>query len=386
MQLRSAAQGLVVLALLAGVVAWAMGAFHGPRTGPGRGAGPEPLPLPARTAPAERVTLPLVEEALGTVRSRTRVDVAAQVIARILEVGPRVGSEVKADQPLVRLDDRELKARAGQARKGLLAASAARDRAAQARAQAEARLTQAKARHERQQRMLAEKVTSPELAEAAAADHLAAVAAVADAEAAIAAAEAGHEQAQQVVREAEVAEGYAVLLAPFDGVVSERNAEPGDLASPGRALLTVLDPRLPRLEAGVREGLIGRVPAGAELDVLLPTVGRTVRGRVSEVAPSADPRTRTFLVRVDFDPVPGVHPGMFGRLRVPAGERETVLVPAAAVTRVGQLETVVVVAGGRALRRLVTTGAPAPDGRLEALSGLVGGEQLGLPAAAEAPR
>lgn len=370
---------LALLLLAGALVAWAMGAFRGGRIAPGRAAAPAGLPALPRTATAERSPVALFEEALGTVRSRTRVEISAQVIARILEVLPRVGTVVAAKDPLVRLDDRELAARAAQARKALAAAEAARSRAAQAKALAEARLTQARARHERQQRLLADKVTSPEQAEAAQADHLAAQAGLADAEASITAADAVYEQVQQVVREAEVALGYAVLTAPFDGVVSDRNAEPGDLASPGRALLAILDPLVPRLEAAVREGLIGRVPKGTPLEVLLPTAGLSVKGRVTEVAPSADPRTRSFLVRVDFDPVPGVYPGMFGRLRVPVGERSAVLLPPQAVTRVGQLETVLVQADGRAERRLVTTGAAAPDGRVEILSGLVGGETVGLP-------
>ena len=100
--------------------------------------------------------------------------------------------------------------------------------------------------------------------------------------------------------------------------------------------------------------------------------------------PAADPLSRTFTVRADLPRTEGVYPGMFGRLRIPLGEREAVRVPAAAVKRVGQLETVVVrtdgeVEGARWERRLVTTGATGDDGWVEALSGLVGGETVGLP-------
>jgi hypothetical protein len=70
---------------------------------------------------------------------------------------------------------------------------------------------------------------------------------------------------------------------------------------------------------------------------------------------------------------------MFGRLRVPAGTREVVRAPAQAVARVGQLETVVVREGERYERRLVTTGQRYDDGSVEVLSGLAGGESVGLP-------
>jgi multidrug efflux pump subunit AcrA (membrane-fusion protein) len=113
----------------------------------------------------------------------------------------------------------------------------------------------------------------------------------------------------------------------------------------------------------------------------LPAARTSVRGTVGEILPSADPQSRTFEVRVNFDPVAGVHPGMFGRLLVPIGDREVVRVPAAAIDRTGQLETVLVQSDGIWTRRLVTTGAVLADGFLEVLSGLEGGETIGLPAA-----
>jgi len=73
-----------------------------------------------------------------------------------------------------------------------------------------------------------------------------------------------------------------------------------------------------------------------------------------------------------------VYPGMFGRLRIPLGEREVVALPADAVVRVGQLETVTVKVEDHWERRLVQTGLALDDGRIEVLSGLGGGEQVGL--------
>jgi len=84
-------------------------------------------------------------------------------------------------------------------------------------------------------------------------------------------------------------------------------------------------------------------------------------------------------VRVTFEEQAGVYPGMFGRLRLPAGRREVVALPAAAIVRVGQLETVEVHQDGRWVRRLVTTGQPLAGGGVEILSGLEGGEEVGIP-------
>ena len=74
---------------------------------------------------------------------------------------------------------------------------------------------------------------------------------------------------------------------------------------------------------------------------------------------------------------PRLYAGMFGRVRVPGGERRRLVVDARAIETIGQLEFVQVIdADGRSLRRLVTTGRPAEEGRVEVLSGLAEGERV----------
>ncbi|MCK6460048.1 MAG: efflux RND transporter periplasmic adaptor subunit, partial [Planctomycetes bacterium] len=242
----------------------------------------------------------------------------------------------------------------------------------------DALLAQAKARFERVQQLHRGGAATEQQIEDAEASFLEAEAGVADAAAAIAAAEAQIQGARNVVTEAEVAVGYAEIAAPLDGVVTERLVEVGDLALPGRPLLVLLDQKSLRFEAEVREGLVARVRAGAALGVEIPAAGATVEGIVSEVIPAADPRSRTFRARIDLPPADGLYPGMFGRLRLPVGEREIVRIPLGAIVRVGQLQTVVVNEQGRWVRRYVTTGRPLPGGAVEVLSGLRGGEEIGL--------
>lgn len=370
------------LGLVAFVVLYAAGAFRRGRIEPGRAPEPASPAAPARTARAERAEADVVEEAVGTVRSRKRVVVTAQVPARIVSVKPQVGEAVKAGEPIVSLDDRELAAALAGSRDALSAAEAARHQAEQARAQGDARLTLAQSRHVRVKSFVEHGAATPEQLEAAESDLAQAKAGVADADAAIAAADARIAQGRQVIAAAEVMLGHATILSPIDGVVVERSVEPGDVAWPGRPLLVVIDPSALRLDAIVREGLIARVLPGAELDVDLPSAGVKVIGKVAEIVPAADPRTRTFEVRVAIPSTPGVLQGMFGRLRLPVARREVVRVPAAAVSRVGQLETVLVEDGERWSRRLVSTGADLPGGAVEILAGLSGGETVGLHAAA----
>jgi hypothetical protein len=92
-----------------------------------------------------------------------------------------------------------------------------------------------------------------------------------------------------------------------------------------------------------------------------------------ERLPSADPVSRTVLVKLDLPSVPELRSGVFGRLTVHTGEKRAVIVPTAAVVRRGQMELVFVVQDHKARLRIVRTGAE-PDGTSQVLSGLEDGE------------
>jgi RND family efflux transporter MFP subunit len=190
-------------------------------------------------------------------------------------------------------------------------------------------------------------------------------------------AEAGVRQAKKRVEESRIALGYTRILAPEDGEVVRRLAEPGDLAWPGKPLLVIQTREALRLEALVREGLIHRVSVGTLLKVSISALNKEFSGAVEELVPSADPQTRTFLVKVGLPLVEGLYPGMFGRLLVPVKETSIVVVPAAAVQRIGQLEVVTARTNGKWQRYFVKTGRRRGP-MVEILSGLNGGEILAM--------
>ena len=150
----------------------------------------------------------------------------------------------------------------------------------------------------------------------------------------------------------------------------------GDLASPGKPLLEMEDARNLRLEADVPEAVIGRIRARDKLSVRVS--GRdqcTRRRRQSEIAPSADPSSRTFLVKLDLPPTPGLRAGQFGRAAVPVGETSALRVPASAVLQRAEMEIVFVVVNGHAQLRLVKTGKRVGD-EVELVSGVDAGEPV----------
>jgi RND family efflux transporter MFP subunit len=302
-------------------------------------AAPDLPPAQVRVQTVGSESHTAAEEVIGTVRSRTRIVVEAKVSGRIEALPVTLGQRVKTGDLLVRLDVREVQAKLDQAL--ALRRQAERDLERFANLLKQEALTQAE----------------------------------------YDAMEARQRVAQAAVAEAETMLSYAKVIAPGDLVVARKLAEVGDLASPGRPLLELEDPNALRLEADVPEALIGRIQAGARLPVMVAALASPLEGTVAEVAPSADPGSRTFQVKLDLPPTPGLRAGQFGRVAVPLGTVPTLRVPAAAVVVRGQMEIVFVATNQTAVLRLVKTGRRFSDS-VELVSGVNPGEQVVVDGAA----
>lgn len=297
---------------------------------------PSRVPRPSVAVRVAEVTAggdPVQEEVVGTVRSRQRALVEAKVAGRVEAVRAVPGQRVAAGEVLVVLDAREWAAR--------------REQSQAAREQAERDL-------DRLTRLVREGAATPSELDAARSRQRMAVAADSEAETLL---------------------GYARVAAPFDGVVSRKLVEVGDLAIPGRPLLEVEDPGRLRFETDVPEALVERIVLGARFPIRVASQTVPVEGAVSEVAPVADPATRTVSVRLDLPSPGGLRAGQFGRLLVPTGPPSGAHVPASAVLRRGQMELVYVVEEGKAHLRLVRTGRRSGN-RVELVSGVALGERV----------
>ena len=338
---------LVIAAVIVGLL-YTQGFFSSDRVGPGsevrapKAAGDVPT-----VAVVER-TIPVYSEAVGTVRSRRVTRVSPRIMATILEIRASQGDHVEEGAVLARLDDREIAARVAAAEASL--------------SQAEARLTIAQAAHARYKQLFEKGAATKEQLESVTGEYEVAKAAVTG--------------AKEAVKAAEIVVGYTEILAPLSGVVTEKLAEPGDLGLPGKPILVIQDPNDLRLEADVREYLVPAVGVGTKVSVVFGApLNEDLETIVCERSPEADPRTRTFRCKASIPGESKARPGNFGRLRFVTGERTVLLIPANVVRRVGQLETVKVVEGGRVRVRHVRTGAAHGDD-VEVLSGLTAGEKL----------
>jgi RND family efflux transporter MFP subunit len=325
------------------------GTIGGHQVAPGTVA-TEAGPVSAQTVRAERREITDFVDWSGTVTSRSVANVAPKVMARVIEMRVSAGAPVAAGDVLAVLDDREVRARAEQARAALAAATA--------------QANQAEADLRRAQTLFQKQATTRQDLDAMEARARATRAQVA--------------QARDALAEADVLLGETTVRAPFAGIVAQRLADPGDMAAPGHPLVIIHDPAALRLEAHVAERCAGSLSVGSAAVVHLDTPARDLTVRLDEVAPMADPVSRTVLAKAALPAAPDLRPGIFGVLRIPCGSHSAIVIPASAVARTGQLETVRVLSNGGSRVRHVRTGKPVGD-LVEVLSGLGEGESVVLP-------
>jgi RND family efflux transporter MFP subunit len=154
------------------------------------------------------------------------------------------------------------------------------------------------------------------------------------AEASVAQAKAAGAASRAAMAQVQVAVGDTAVRAPFNGSVAQRNIEIGDLAGTASAAFTVIDTHVVKAVFAIPESALGSVHRGQQLAITLDTPPQTVRGIVTSIAPTADPKSRVFTVQLTIpNPRNVILPGTIGSLAlVPSGEAVSrVLVPLSAV-------------------------------------------------------
>ena len=329
------------------------------------------------TARVTRKTIFQTYDAVGTIRPLTESSLEARIPGQVLFVGASIGDRVEAGSLLVKLDDGQLSAQLSQAREGERAAQGGLNQSLKGVDAAKAAMDQARAAHERTQSLFKKQILASQQLEMDRAAFLTARARLDQARKSVDMARARLAQAKEVVREATIGLEYTQILAPAAGVVVHRHVDPGDQALPGKPLLTIQTSGALRLEAQVREGMIPHIVKGKTYRVFIQGPQKTVDAKIQEVAPYADPNTRTFKVKAALPRVTGVYPGMFGRLMVPIAPRKALIIPAQAVVRIGQLEMVNVKTGPNVYSRVFITTGETMDKGVEVLSGLNENDELG---------
>ena len=289
----------------------------------------------------------------GVVQARTTATIAARILAPVREVRVSPGDRVRKGQTLIVLDGADLAAGARAARSAALAAEQGSKAAAAELQAAEAGLALARASHDRIAGLQAKRSATAQELDDATATLRSAEARVAGASARALQAVSAVESARAASDQASTTESFTTIAAPFDGMVTGKMVEPGNMASPGMPLLRLEDTREFRLEVRVDESRIGQIRNGDSVPVFLGTGTTSITGTVVEVSRAVDADARAFLVKIALPDAPGLRSGEFGKARFGGTPRRALTIPSSAIVRRGQLTSVFVVDKGVASVRLV---------------------------------
>lgn len=325
-------------------------------------AAPETI-LDVPLVTAQKTVAPDWLEVVGTLRATQTSQVSSQMMGRIIEIRAHEGDRVQSGQVLATIDDAQPRAAVDQA----TAAVAAADKEVVA-ANSEFGLAQSTLK--RYQQLYDKKSVSPQEFDEIQTRYQSAEARRDMAQASLA-------EAKATLAQAQTALGYTEIRAPFPGIITEKKADAGTLASPGMPIFTLEDARKFRLEVMVDEGEIRFVREGMTAMVMIDALGPApLTGKVVNIVPAADPSSRSFLVKVELPSNDRLRSGLFGTARFRRGERTVVLLPRAAVINRGQLQGVYALDSHQVAElRYVTLGQGTGD-MVEILSGLQGGETV----------
>ena len=269
-----------------------------PQAGPPRVAGTTYL--------VKDTTIRASVEASGIAAPLRQATLSTKLMGTVLSVQVQEGDAVAAGQPLVRIDARDLAAREGQ-----VAASIA---------EAEAMYREARSQSSRIRSLYADSAATKSQLEAT--------------ETGLARAEAGVRTARSAAAELGAVSAYAVIRAPFAGIITRRFVDPGAFAAPGAPLITIQDGRQLRISANATPDVTRSIRRGQRIDALIE--GRPVSAVVEGVVPSAAGNLYAINALV-ANPGGTILPGSTATLRLPLGVRAGIVVPSLAVVREGDL-------------------------------------------------
>lgn len=289
--------------------------------------------------------------AAGTAQPVQQATLSTKLMATVTEVLVHEGDLVAAGQVLVRLDARDLTAKAAQ-----VAASVAEAEAIQRDALANAGRIRA---------LYADSAATRAQLDAV--------------ETGLARAEAGVRAARAAAGELGAVASYATVRAPFAGMVTRRFVDPGAFAAPGAPLVSLQDASRLRVSVSAAPDAVRGLARGQAIDALVE--GRAARAVVEGIVPAAAGNLYTVNALV-ANPVAGgaraFLPGSAATLALPLGTRAALVVPARAVTREGDLTGVTLRTPRGDEVRWIRTGVAA-GGLVEVTAGLRAGDQVVVP-------
>jgi RND family efflux transporter MFP subunit len=343
---------------------------------PGTAKKLSPLVKGVTVATARMTDQPLIYEAVGTVQAGISSKLSSKLLGTVESIRVREGDRVKKGEALIILDQRQVKDQVHMAEAGLAEARKALNAAISDREGAAAQKKLSFATYERYRDLKEQAMVSAQVFEEKEAGYQQAEASLERAGAMAAAARAKVKQAEANLAVVSVTEKDAVIIAPHDGIITAKLVDKGDLASPGTPLITIETTHGFCIDMLLPETYIGYVAPRQKVLVEVPALKTgPLEGNVCTIVPSADQKSRSFIVKINLPIERSVTSGMFARVQVPTGHSRQLLIKRSAIIIRGQLTGLYLVDSDNIAHfRLIRLGKTSGD-YVEVLSGLKEGDR-----------
>ena len=285
--------------------------------------------------------------ASGTIQASNSANLSTRMMGFVNKIYVNVGDKVNKGQLLLSVNNTELQAKRAQVNAGITEATAA--------------FTNAEKDYTRYKNLFAENSASQKELD--------------DMTAQFEMAKARLEGANQMKNEIDAQFTYANIRAPFNGVVTNKFIEAGDMANPGMPLIAVESPTQFEVTAMVAESDISKIRSNSKVDVLVKSMNQSISGIVAEVSSSAKNTGGQYLVKIALDKTDvNILSGMFATVQFPvektATTRSMIMIPAASIIANGSLKGIYTVSEqNTAILRWLRLGKTYGD-NIEVLSGL----------------
>ena len=284
--------------------------------------------------------------ASGKIQAKNSADLSTRMMGYVNKVHVNVGDQVRKGQLLVSINNADLQAKKAQVNAGITEATAA--------------FNNAQKDYNRFKNLFASNSASQKEMD--------------DITANFEMAKARLEAANQMKNEINAQFTYSNISAPFNGIITGKNIKVGDMANPGMPLISIETPGAFEVIAMVPETEISSIKTGITVDVLVKSINKSLKGKVTEVSTSAKNTGGQYLVKIDLDETEAnILSGMFATVQFPVERKAAtamVLVPTDAIVKNGQLSGIYTVSqSNTALLRWLRLGRTFGN-QVEVLSGL----------------
>ena len=312
---------------------------------PGNTPGKAPITIKTVVDVVKASSHPTPYEVMGTVQPKTAATISAKVIGEIKKITVNEGDHVQKGQLLVSIEDRQIAAGLRQAEAGLREAKQGEQAAQSALKAAKASATLADATYKRYKALLDSESISRQEFDEVEAKYQQAMSGLSQAKFMANAARERVNQAKEGVSAAKAIFSDTTLISPYDGVITARLVDPGDMAAPGAPLLKIEETGDMEVHLLLAESHIQNINIKDTVSVIFPSHQNkhVINGQIVTIDPSADPATRSFLVKITMPEISGLRSGMFARVMIPVGETGMILIPKTAVVSHGQLTAIYLV-------------------------------------------